>query len=67
MKNKISQAQRREIRKFVNSQYMILNDVLRQRPRWIPLKLWGLGAKIFIDTEKLSRYMQGGLSTKDKR
>jgi len=67
VKNKIKQAQRREIRSFVKEQYMILNEVIRKRPKYIPLKIWAIGAKIFIDTDKLREYMHNGISPKDRR
>jgi len=57
-KNKIEQTQRREIRSFVNSQYKIINSVLKKRPKWLPIKLWSFGAKIFIDVEKLKSHIK---------
>lgn len=65
-KNKIKQTQRREIKAYVKQQFYIINKILRKRPWWIPLKLWGLGAKIFIDTKKLEQYMHRGISTDEK-
>lgn len=66
-KNKITQAQRREIRSFVGHQYQIINEILRKRPKWVPLKLWAFGANIFINTKLLRQYMRNGISPKSKR
>lgn len=58
---------RRQIRDYVKSEYKILNDVIRKRPKWCPLKVWSWGAKIFIDTEKLRDFMENGVDPKSKR
>lgn len=66
-KNKIGQAARREIRKYVRSQYQILNSVVRKRPWFVPLKLWGLMASIFIDTKRLRDYIENGVEPVSER
>ena len=66
-KNKIAQEQRRAIRDYVGQQYMIINDVFKKRPRWVPLWLWSIGASIFIDKPKLQKYMREGISPRDRR
>ena len=64
-KNKLAQATRRSIRTFVRNQYMILNKVIKPRPKFCPLWLWSLSARIFIDTKKLKGYMENGISVDD--
>lgn len=70
-KNKIKQAQRRairaEVRGYVKNQYTILGEVVKKRPRFVPLFVWRLGAKIFIDTAKLQDFMENGIAPKSQR
>jgi len=64
-KNKVNQATRRQINKFVKDQFSILNEVIRPRPKYIPLFVWRLLARIFIDTDRLNDYLVNGVGAKD--
>lgn len=59
-KHKVAQAARREARRQglkVREQLMArmasFNEILREKPKWVPLWLWQRGARIFIDTKAL--------------
>jgi hypothetical protein len=56
-KNKIEQNLRREIRKYAREQINLLPEIIKPRPKCIPRVLWRIGAKIFIDIEKLKEFL----------
>lgn len=67
-KNKISQVTRRQIKSsvksFVQEQFLVLDRVIKKRPKFVPLWIWSAGARIFIDTKKLRKYMETGVPPK---
>lgn len=65
-KNKVTREARREIRAFVKKQYMIINSVLKPRPKYFPQFLWRYLAGKFIDIPKLRRYFDEGIKS-DRR
>lgn len=66
-KNKVSQELRRKVRAYVQDQFTIINDVVRPRPKYVPLWLWAWGARIFIDTALLRKYLEEGVEPKAVR
>lgn len=62
-KHKEGQAVRREARRVLkqhrtelHDKLGELNEVLKQKPKWCPQKVWAWGSNIFIDTEKFKKY-----------
>ncbi len=59
-KNKINQTARREVRAYVQSQFQVLNKVIKPKPKYFPLWLWRVLGSVFLDVPKLQAYLERG-------
>ena len=62
-KHKEAQSARREARtafknhrKELHDRLRQLNEILKQKPKWCPQKVWAWCSNIFIDAEKFKKY-----------
>ena len=60
-KDKVGQQLRREIRSYARQQFTLIEEIIRQRPKYFPRWLWQFGANIFIDVKKLEEFYTKGV------
>jgi|GEM_PF-5341778 len=52
-KNKKFKIWRKEVKKKLDKEWLLLSRVIKQKPKWIPAWLWKLGLRIFIRDIKI--------------
>jgi len=66
-KNKVTQAARRALASQVKNEFSMLNNIVKPKPKRIPLWFWQWGASIFLDVELIKEYMTNRVKPADLR
>lgn len=45
---KLGQVYRREVRKHIDGEFLLLKKAIKKRPRWMPRFIWTLGLSFYI-------------------